>query len=112
VPVVQRRIWLIALCFGLIHGFGFAGVLRELGLPDRSLLVALFGFNVGVELGQLAVVALFVPVVLAIERLHLYPRLVMQVGSGAVAVVALVWLIERAFDLPLASALPVLARGL
>ena len=112
VPVVQRRIWLIALGFGLIHGFGFAGVLRELGLPDRSLIVALFGFNLGVELGQLAVVALFVPLALAIERLHLYPRLVMQVGSGAVGVVAMVWLIERAFDLSLTTALPVLARVL
>jgi hypothetical protein len=110
VPVVQRRLWLIALCFGLIHGFGFAGVLRELGLPDHSLIVALFGFNLGVELGQLAVVALFVPVVLAIERLHLYPRLVMQVGSSAVAAVALVWLVERAFDLPLIGALSALAQ--
>jgi HupE / UreJ protein len=112
VPVVQRRIWLIALCFGLIHGFGFAGVLRELGLPDHSLIVALFGFNIGVEFGQLAVVVLFVPLVLTIERLQLYPRLVMQVGSSAVAVVAVVWLIERAFDLSLTSALPVLARVL
>jgi HupE / UreJ protein len=109
---VQRRIWLIALCFGLIHGFGFAGVLRELGLPDHSLIVALFGFNIGVEFGQLAVVVLFVPLVLTIERLQLYPRLVMQVGSSAVAVVAVVWLIERAFDLSLTSALPVLARVL
>jgi hypothetical protein len=112
VPLVQRRIWLIALCFGLIHGFGFAGVLRELGLPDHSLIVALFGFNLGVELGQLAVVALVVPVVLAMERLHLYPRLVMQVGSSVVAVVAVVWLLERAFDLRLSGALPALARVL
>ena len=111
-PVVQRRIWRIALCFGLIHGFGFAGVLRELGLPDHSLIVALFGFNLGVELGQLAIVAVFVPLVLTIERLHLYPRLVMQVGSGAVAVVAMIWLIERAFDLTLTTALPPLARAL
>jgi hypothetical protein len=112
VPMVQRRIWLIALGFGLIHGFGFAGVLRELGLPDHSLIVALFGFNLGVELGQLAVVALFVPLVLAIERLHLYPPLVMQMGSTAVAAVAMVWLLERAFDLSLTRALPALARAL
>jgi hypothetical protein len=111
VPVVQRRLWLIALCFGLIHGFGFAGVLRELGLPDHSLIVALFGFNLGVELGQLAVVGLFVPFILAIEWLHLYPRLVMRVGSSVVAAVALVWLIERAFDLPLISALSALAQA-
>jgi hypothetical protein len=112
VPVVQRRLWLFALGFGLIHGFGFAGVLRELGLPDRSLIVALFGFNLGVEFGQLAVIALFVPLVLTIERLHLYPRLVMRAGSGAVAVVAMVWLIERAFGLSLTAVLPPLARVL
>lgn len=103
VPIVQRRLWLIALGFGLIHGFGFAGVLRELGLPDQSLIVALFGFNLGVELGQLAIVALCVPLILAIERLDLYPRAVMQVGSGAIAAVALLWLVERAFDLRLTT---------
>ena len=61
---------------------------------------------------QLAVVVLFVPLVLAIERLHLYPRFVMQAGSGAVAVVAIIWLVERAFDLSLMTALPPLARML
>ncbi len=112
VPVVERRVWLIALGFGLIHGFGFAGVLRELGLPDHGLIVALFGFNLGVELGQLAIVALFVPLVLLIERLDLYPRALMRLGSSAIVAVALLWLIERAFDLPLISALPSLARAL
>jgi hypothetical protein len=109
-PVVQRRIWLIALSFGLIHGFGFAGVLRELGLPDHSLIVALFGFNVGVELGQLAIVALFVPLVLGIQRLDLYPRLLMRLGSSAIAATALVWLLERALDLRLMTMLPSLPR--
>jgi hypothetical protein len=112
VPLVQRRLWLFALGFGLVHGFGFAGVLRDLGLPDQSLLVALFGFNLGVEAGQLAIVALFVPLIFAIERLDLYPRLVMRVGSSAIAILALVWLVERAFDLRLISALSPLARVL
>jgi hypothetical protein len=108
VPLVQRRLWLIALCFGLIHGFGFAGVLRELGLPDQSLLVALLGFNVGVELGQLAIVALFVPLMWALARLDLHPRAAM-LGSGAIAAVALWWLVERAFDLRLTTVLSPLA---
>jgi hypothetical protein len=111
-PVVQRRIWLIALSFGLIHGFGFAGVLRELGLPDHGLIVALFGFNVGVELGQLAIVVLFVPLVLGIQRLDLYPRLLMRLGSSAIAATALLWLLERAFDLRLTTMLPSLPRML
>jgi hypothetical protein len=108
VPLVQRRLWLIALGFGLIHGFGFAGVLRELGLPDQSLLVALLGFNVGVELGQLAIVALFVPLMWALARLDLHPRAAM-LGSGAIAAVALWWLVERAFDLRLTTVLSPLA---
>jgi hypothetical protein len=105
VPLVQRRLWLIALGFGLIHGFGFAGVLHELGLPDRGLLTALLGFNLGVELGQLAILALLVPLLWAFARLDLYPRAVMRAGSAAIAAMALLWLVERALDLPLGGAL-------
>ena len=61
-PVVYRGRWLIAFFFGLIHGFGFASVLADLGLPRESLLLALVAFNVGVEVGQLAIVALFLPI--------------------------------------------------
>ena len=56
-PVVERRRWLVAFGFGLIHGFGFASVLTELGLPKDALVLSLLGFNVGVEIGQLAIVA-------------------------------------------------------
>jgi HupE / UreJ protein len=110
VPVVQRRLWLFALGFGLIHGFGFAGVLGDLGLPDHSLIVALLGFNLGVELGQLAIVAMLVPLIVAIERLDLYPRTVVRVGSSAIAATALVWLVERGLDLPLTSVLSAFAQ--
>jgi hypothetical protein len=54
-----RMRFAVAFCFGLVHGFGFAGVLAEVALPQGRLLPALLGFNLGVELGQLAVVALF-----------------------------------------------------
>ncbi len=53
--------WLIAFCFGLIHGFGFARCSTDLGLPQESLLIALVAFNLGVELGQLAIVGVFLP---------------------------------------------------
>ena len=67
-PVVRGGRWIIAFCFGLIHGFGFASVLSDLGLPEGSLLLALVAFNLGVELGQLAIVAVFLPLAYLVAR--------------------------------------------
>ena len=64
-PVVHGGRWIVAFCFGLIHGFGFASVLADLGLPQSSLLQALIAFNLGVELGQLVIVAAFLPIAYA-----------------------------------------------
>ncbi|MEO8738584.1 MAG: HupE/UreJ family protein [Casimicrobiaceae bacterium] len=100
-PVVFERRWVIAFCFGLIHGFGFASVLADLGLPQESLLLALVAFNVGVELGQLAIVAVFLPIAYNLRRTALYQRGIFVFGSAAIALVALVWLIQRAFNLRL-----------
>ena len=63
-----RRRALVAFGFGLIHGFGFASVLADLGLPQGALVLSLVGFNVGVELGQLAIVALFLPLAYLLRR--------------------------------------------
>jgi hypothetical protein len=103
-PVVQSRRWLVAFGFGLIHGFGFASVLAELGLPSDALLIALVGFNLGVEAGQLAIVALFLPLAFSLRRSAFYRRAVMAGGSVAIAGVAGIWLVERAFGLSLLSA--------
>ncbi len=65
---IARR-WRVAFFLGFIHGFGFAGALRDIGLPQDALLVALAFFNIGVEIGQIAIVALVVPLLLAIDRL-------------------------------------------
>jgi hypothetical protein len=100
-PVVKHGRWLAAFGFGLIHGFGFASALNDLGLPTRSLALSLFGFNVGVELGQLAIVALFLPVAFALRGTWAYRRGVLAGGSIAIAAIAGVWLIERAFNLSL-----------
>ncbi|MEO8302926.1 MAG: HupE/UreJ family protein [Betaproteobacteria bacterium] len=97
-PIVYAGRWIIAFCFGLIHGFGFASVLADLGLPQKSLLLALVAFNVGVELGQLAIVAVFLPCAFALRKTLLYRRGVLVGGSLAVAAIATFWLIERAFD--------------
>lgn len=91
--------WVMAFVFGLIHGFGFASVLSDLGLPASALVVALIGFNVGVELGQLAIVAGFVPVAFALRNTPLYRRGVLQGGSLLIALLAGWWYVERAFGL-------------
>src|SRR5215467_3289802 len=82
-PVITRRLWAVAFLFGLVHGFGFASVLLDLGLPKGALLGALFGFNLGVEAGQLAVVAGFLPLAYACCRWRFYPRAILQPGSAA-----------------------------
>ena len=100
-PVVNERRWAMAFVFGLIHGFGFASVLIDLGLPRDALISSLFGFNVGVELGQLAIVALFLPVAFALRATGFYRRIVFTGGSVAVVILAAVWLLERALNLKL-----------
>lgn len=87
--------------FGLIHGFGFAGVLGELDLPASTFGWALFQFNLGLEAGQLAIVAAVVPVLYLLRRARLYVPGVMVAGSGAAIVLAGVWLVERTADVSL-----------
>jgi len=103
-PVVEHRRWLVAFGFGLIHGFGFASVLAELGLPADALVLSLLGFNAGVEVGQMAIVAGFLPVAFLLRNTRFYLRGVFVIGSWLTMLVALIWLLERAFDLKLVSA--------
>ena len=102
-PLFRGKRPVAAFVFGLIHGFGFASVLRDLGLPQGSLLASLLGFNVGVEIGQLAIVAAFLPVAWLLRKTWFY-RQVLTVGSLAIALVAAVWLVERIADIKLISA--------
>ncbi len=103
-PLVERRRWMVAFGFGLIHGFGFASVLAELGLPQETLVLSLLGFNLGVEIGQLAIVAVFLPVAYALRDTGFYRRGVFVGGSLLTLGVALLWLVERVFDLKLITA--------
>ena len=97
-PLVHGRRWAVAFGFGLIHGFGFASVLADLGLPRDALLLALVGFNVGVELGQLAIISVFLPVAYGLRATKAYRRVIFVGGSAAIALVAGVWLAERALN--------------
>jgi hypothetical protein len=101
VPLTHARRWVVAFAFGLVHGFGFAGVLGELGLAPGALALSLLGFNLGVELGQLAIVALFLPLGYLLRATRFYRRAVLAGGSGAIMLVAALWFAERAFALRL-----------
>ena len=94
-PVVTRRLAAVAFAFGLVHGFAFAEVLAPLDLPRAALARALFGFNVGVETGQLLVVGASFALVAAAARWHGYATWVLRGGSTAVALLAVGWLLER-----------------
>jgi hypothetical protein len=96
-PLVTESRARIAFAFGLLHGFGFASVLADMGLPHSARLLCLLAFNLGIESGQLAVVLAVMPVIYAIRSGAIYRRTVMPWGSAAIAAVALVWLVQRAF---------------
>jgi hypothetical protein len=92
--VVSRR-WAVSFLFGLVHGFGFAGALAEVGLPASGLAAALVGFNLGVEAGQALVIGVLLPLIIWLQRFPWEPRLT-KVSSIAIMAVGLVLLAERA----------------
>jgi len=88
--------WAVAFIFGLMHGFGFSNVLRELGLPKQGLVWALLNFNLGVEAGQAIAVIVAVPLLMWLRRYRWEPR-AMAALSMVVLVVGLVLFVDRAF---------------
>jgi hydrogenase/urease accessory protein HupE len=87
---------LLVFCFGLLHGMGFAGVLKDFGMPADAFATALISFNVGVELGQLTVIALaFLTVGLWFSRRDWYRHVVVMTGSATIAVIGLYWTWDR-----------------
>ena len=100
-PIFRGRRAMVTFCFGLIHGFGFAGVLGELDLPAAQFAWALFQFNLGIELGQLLIVSIVASGLFLFRRNGLYPRWVIQGGSAAAIGVGALWLIERTVDVSL-----------
>ncbi|WP_274363966.1 HupE/UreJ family protein [Paenibacillus thermotolerans] len=91
-PIKYR--WVLTFIFGLIHGFGFAGALREIGLPKSQEMYALVTFNVGVELGQLAVVCVVLPLLFAIGGRSWYSRMQLA-ASCLIGAFGLFWLVSR-----------------
>lgn len=98
-PLFTRHRTKIAFGFGLLHGFGFASVLADLGLAETTLVRSLLGFNLGVELGQMLIVALLLPIAYRLRTTRFYQRGVLWTGSLLIAMLATAWLFQRAFDI-------------
>ncbi|MEO0973104.1 MAG: HupE/UreJ family protein [Pseudomonadota bacterium] len=98
VPVLHRRMGWIVFGFGLFHGFGFASVLAEKIQNRSNIVVDLLGFNIGVELGQIAIIVAVFPILFAVRGTRAYLRGLFPVGSVVIGLLALGWLVERALD--------------
>jgi hypothetical protein len=90
--------WMLTFAFGLVHGFGFANVLRELGLPTQGLIASLLSFNVGVEIGQVVIVGLLFPLILWLNR-QVFQKQVVWGVSSLIFLFGVGWFIERVFEL-------------
>ncbi|MGO9048889.1 MAG: HupE/UreJ family protein [Xanthobacteraceae bacterium] len=97
--------WRVTFAFGLIHGFGFAGALQELGLPANAVVPALAAFNIGVEIGQVAIVSIVVPALIVLDRLFAADRTkpvraaaLVYTLSAVITVLGSYWLVTRVFE--------------
>lgn len=99
-PIFKGKDWLIAFVFGLFHGFGFASVLGDIGLKDEFLIYSLLGFNIGVEIGQLVIIASIFPILYLLRKRHIYPKIIFG-GSIFLIIASIYWIIERVFDVNL-----------
>jgi hypothetical protein len=103
-PFLRGKTWLIVFVFGLFHGFGFANVLAPLGVNPQSTVSALLGFNVGVEIGQIAIVLVVFPILFFLRDWSLYRTRVLQLASLALIAISMFWFVERTVNVPFLSA--------
>lgn len=96
-PIFANREPLIAFIFGIFHGFGFAGLLSDLGVGNGQRVLSLLGFNIGVEIGQAFIILLLFPALFLLRRTSVYVPL-LRIGSIALAGVATIWALERIFE--------------
>ena len=93
-PIIMR-LGLITFGFGLLHGMGFASVFGDLNAQSGSLVMNVLAFNLGVEIGQLAIVSLLLPLLLAVRNVKVYAKAIMPIASSIIAVIALNWTLQR-----------------
>lgn len=92
---VKEKLWPFAFGFGLIHGFGFASALLDLGLSSSNIAINLAAFNIGVEIGQLVIILVFLPVIIFIGYYTQYTKRIMQFSTWGIVILASVWFVER-----------------
>ncbi len=95
--VSSHALWLV-LIFGLFHGLGFASVLSEMQIPQSFVFGSLLGFNIGVEIGQLAIVCLITPLLYLLRNQIIYTHMIMPLSAIGLIVISIYWFVERAFD--------------
>lgn len=96
-PVFKKKIAWVVFIFGLFHGFGFASVLAHLGVLGEHMALSLFGFNLGVEIGQIAVILVIFPVLYMIRNYAFFPKIILRFGAVSLIMLSAVWFVERAF---------------
>lgn len=89
------RLGFITFGFGLLHGMGFASVFGDLNAQSGSLVMNVLAFNLGVEIGQLAIVSLLLPLLLALRNVKVYAKAIMPIASSIIALIALNWTLQR-----------------
>ena len=99
IHIFRGRVWLVVLGFGLFHGFGFAGALSEMGVLGEHLWLPLLAFNLGVEIGQVVIVAVVFPILFLLRRLPAYVRFLMPAGAVFLILVSAAWVAERSLDI-------------
>lgn len=107
-PLFRGRIWWIVFGLSLFHGMGFAGGLMDLGVLDEHLGLSVVAFNLGIEVGQILIVAVLFPLLFVVRRFTLYRTVFLRVAAVGMIFVSAVWVIERAFgvDIPMRELLP------
>ncbi len=99
-PLTNRGESIIAFVFGLFHGMGFASVMGEKGLNNEFMTLSLFGFNIGVEFGQILIILVIFPILFLLRKTSFYPKLIFW-GSIALIIIAFYWVFERLFEIDL-----------
>jgi hypothetical protein len=99
VPMFRNRVWVAAFAFGLVHGFGFARYLAKLGVLGDHLGLSLLGFNLGLAIGQVVIVAVLLPVLYAIRSFSWYRRPVLAIAAAVMILFSCAWIVERSFGL-------------
>ena len=110
-PIFKEKIWLIIFGFGLFHGFGFANVLAELGIVREHALLSLFGFNLGVELGQIVIIAIVFPILYLLRKQKVYTKFILKYSTYFLLLIAFYWLTERSLDINLATSAKQLVKS-